>query len=193
MVRPPAQLVRQSVVALPGTQGYPSPAIRQSSARIDRADRASHVSDFIEMTLDQLKSGALMMVSERRRNGLILFKEYYAEFAGPGAVVGGDFDMDCSHLLPVGNLSLLVPEEHEDRQRAFKIRRQWIRLTQQITDYAVPLQRAQMILNQFETYFDSKTVEQVPDEAFALLVGVLPHTVRLARRPPGQLNVKVKT
>lgn len=132
------------------------------------------------------------MVNARRRNGLILCKDYYAEFAGPGAAIGGLFDRDCTALIPVGNLSLLIPQDHDDRQRAFKIRRQWIRLTQQFTDCAVPLQRAQMILNQFETYFDAKTVAQVPDEAFALLVGVLPHTVRLARRAPAQLNVKVK-
>ena len=166
-------------------------------------DGASNLSDRIEMTTDafnsplnqlkRVKSGALMMVNARRRNGLILCKDYYAEFAGPGAVVGGEFDKDCTTFIPVGDLSLLEPKEHEDRQRAFKIRRQWIRLTQQFTDCAVPLQRAQMILNQFETYFDPKTVTQVPDEAFALLVGVLPHTVRLARRKPGQLNVKVKT
>jgi hypothetical protein len=142
--------------------------------------------------LDRLRDGTLMMINDRRAGGLILCKEYYAEFAGPGAAVGGLFDTDCTRLIPVGNLSLLTPQSHDDRQRAFKIRRQWIRLTQQFTDCPVPLQRAQMILNQFETYFGAKTAAQVPDDVFALLVGVLPHTVRLARRKPGQLNVKIK-
>jgi hypothetical protein len=39
-----------------------------------------------------------------------------------------------------------------------------------------------MILNQFENYFGSEIVAQVPDDAFALLVGVLPQTIELIRR-----------
>ncbi|MBF2087680.1 MAG: hypothetical protein IGR80_16305 [Synechococcales cyanobacterium K44_A2020_017] len=156
------------------------------------ATRDSTTGETSGQPLDWLHNGTLMMVNDRRRGGLILCKEYYAEFAGPGAAVGGLFDMDCTRLIPVGTLSILTPPDHEARQRAFKIRRQWIRLTQQFTDCPVPLQRAQMILNQFETYFGPETVAEVPDDAFALLVGVLPYTVRLARRKPGQLNVKLK-
>lgn len=143
--------------------------------------------------LSQITSGRLLMVNKRRRNGLILCKRYYAEFAGPESAVGSVLDMDCEWVVPVGDLSLVAPESHEERQRAYLTRRQWIRLTQQFTDQSLPLQRAQMILNQFETYFDSGTIDQVPDEAFALLIGVLPQTVRLARRKPGQLNVKAKS
>jgi hypothetical protein len=140
--------------------------------------------------LTALQTGQLLIVNSRRRNGLILYKGFHAEFAGPGSAVGGLFDRDCRLVIPVGDLSLLYPESHEDRQRAYLIRRQWIRLTQQFTDKSVPLQRAQMILNQFETYFDQETIARLPDEAFAMLVGVLPQTVRMARRTPGQLKVK---
>lgn len=143
--------------------------------------------------LERLHSGQLWMVNSRRRNGLILCKAFHAEFAGPGAAVGGFFDSDCHSVIPVGNLSLLCPDTHEERQKAYLIRRQWIRLTQQFTDQSMPIQRAQMILNQFENYFDQETIAQIPDEAFAQLVGVLPFSVRLARRTPGVLNVKLKT
>jgi hypothetical protein len=142
--------------------------------------------------LHYLRSGRLWMVNSRRRNGLILCKSFYAEFAGPGAAVGGIFDLDCQRVIPVGDLSMLQPDCHEERQKAYLIRRQWIRLTQQFTDQSVPLKRAQMILNQFENYFDQDTIARIPDEAFAMLVGVLPHSVRMARRRPGKLNVKVK-
>ncbi|NJN89703.1 MAG: hypothetical protein HC878_04565 [Leptolyngbyaceae cyanobacterium SL_5_14] len=142
--------------------------------------------------LNQIKCGHLLMVNARRRNGLILCKAYHAEFAGPGAAVGSFFDVDCERVVPVGDLSLISPESHEERQKSYLIRRQWIRLTQQFTDKSQPLQRAQMILNQFENYFDQETIERIPDDAFALLVGVLPYSVRMVRRPPGQLNVKVK-
>jgi hypothetical protein len=143
--------------------------------------------------LAHLHSGQLWMVNSRRRNGLILCKAFHAEFAGPGAAVGGFFDSDCHNVIPVGNLSLLRPNSHEERQKAYLIRRQWIRLTQQFTDQSMPVQRAQMILNQFENYFDQETIARIPDEAFAQLVGVLPFSVRLARRTPGVLNVKLKT
>lgn len=129
----------------------------------------------------QIGSGQLFVVNSRRRNGLVICKPYYAEFAGPGSAVGGQFDADCQGVIPVGNLSLVVPESYEERQNAYLIRRQWIKLTQKFTDNAVALQRAQMILNQFENYFDAKAVAELSDEAFALLVGVLPQTISAAR------------
>ena len=131
--------------------------------------------------LELLHGGQVLMVNNRRRNGLILYKRYHAEFAGPGAAVGGFYDRDCGQALPVGHLSLLSPESHEERQRAYLIRRQWIRLIKQITEKPVPTQRVQKILEQFELYFDSETVAHLPDVAFALLVGVLPQTVRRVR------------
>jgi len=131
--------------------------------------------------IHQLHDGQLLIVNSRRRNGFIIFKQFHAEFAGPGAAVGGYFDRDCSGVLPVGDLSLLAPENSEERQKAYLIRRQWIRLTHQFTDKAKPQDRAQMILNQFENYFGSETSAELPDEAFALLVGVLPQTIRTMR------------
>ncbi|MDJ0695095.1 hypothetical protein [Mastigocoleus sp. MO_188.B34] len=127
--------------------------------------------------LTTLRSGKVLMVNSRRRNGLILFKRYHAEFAGPGAVVGGNYDLDCYGLLPIGNLSLLTPESHEERQKAYLIRRQWVRLIKQITENSVPQQRVQKILDQFEEYFPVDIVSELPSEAFAMLVGVLPQTV----------------
>lgn len=142
--------------------------------------------------LQHIRAGHLLVVNKRRRNGLVLYKHFHAEFAGPGAAVGGLFDKDCQKVIPVDKLSLLSPETHEDRQEAYLIRRQWIRLTQQFTDTSESIQRAQKILNQFETYFDANTIARIPDESFALLVGVLPHTVRMARRPSRPIG-KVKS
>ena len=132
--------------------------------------------------LADLHSGKLLVVNARRRNGLILYKDYHAEFAGPGAAVGGSFDMTCQRVLPVGNFSLTEPESEAERQKAYLIRRQWIRFTKQVTDEPQPTQRAQKILTQFEAFFDAQTVSQMPDEAFARLVGVLPQTVHMVRR-----------
>jgi hypothetical protein len=123
----------------------------------------------------------LLIVNARRRNGLILYKRYHAEFAGPGAAVGGLFDRDCQRALPVGNLSLISPESPDERQRAYLIRRQWVRLTKEITRNPVPLQRAQNLLNQFDGFFGAEIIAQLPDVALALLVGVLPQTISIAR------------
>jgi hypothetical protein len=147
----------------------------------------SYGSDILKMLL----SGKVFMVNSRRRNGLILFKRYHAEFAGPGAAVGGDYDRDCHGALPIGNLSLLTPESHEERQKAYLIRRQWIRLIKQITENPVPVQRVQKILDQFEQYFPPETVAQLPDEAFALLVGVLPQTVGILRRLVSEIDERL--
>ncbi|MEQ8542180.1 MAG: hypothetical protein RIB93_32575 [Coleofasciculus sp. D1-CHI-01] len=131
----------------------------------------------------------LLIVNSRRRNGLILYKRYHAEFAGPGAAVGGRFDQDCRLVISVGDLNLLTPESADERKRACLIRRQWVRLTMQITNNPIPEQRAQTILNQFLGFFGAETISRMLDETFALLiealallVGVSPHTVEMVIR-----------
>lgn len=131
--------------------------------------------------LTKIRSPDLWIVNSRRRNGLIIHKEFYTEFAGPGAAVGGGLDDDCRGIIPLGSLSLLPSTSPEEQQKALKIRLQWVRLTQNFTDKPAAIDRARMILEQFKSYFDPSIVDQVPDEAFALLVGVLPYTVRRAR------------
>ena len=139
------------------------------------------MNDTVEI-LSQLHQKESLIVNPRKRNGVILIKTYHAEFAGPGSVIGGEFDTDVVRVLAVGNLSLLQPQSTEEQIKAYLIRRQWILLTKQIADNPTPQQRAQIILNQFETWFDASIVSQVCDEAFSLLVGVLPKTITAARR-----------
>ena len=128
----------------------------------------------------------LLIVDPRRRNGLILCKRYHAEFAGPGAAVGGIFDQDCRQVIPVGDMKLLTPESADERKRACLIRRQWAQLTLQITGNPTSAKRAQKILSQFEGFFDAETIAKIPDEAFALLVGVFPHTIQIIRDSSGK-------
>lgn len=135
----------------------------------------------VDDVVEKIGNGQLWVVNSRRRNGLIVLREFHAEFAGPGAAVGGLIDDDIVDVIPIGNLSLLAPDSHEDHQNAIKIRLQWIRLTQNFTDQPEPADRARMILEQFKTYFDQETVDLVSDDAFAMLVGVLPQTVHRVR------------
>ncbi|WP_199320442.1 hypothetical protein [Leptolyngbya sp. FACHB-261] len=148
-------------------------------------DSSNHSGQIVRLTshevLRTLSSGKFLSVDSRRKNGLIICKQYHAEFAGPGAAVGGFFDADCHEVIPVGDLNLVAPETYEERQKAYKIRIQWMRLTHQATTNDLPLQRARTILSQFEAYFDAITVAQLPDDILARLVGVLPQTIRQAR------------
>ena len=131
--------------------------------------------------MTQLHSKQMLIVNSRSRNGLIIYKGYHAEFAGPGAAVGNLLDMDCCNVLPVGNLELINPENAEERLKAYRIRWMWIWLISRITKNSLPLKRAQMILNQFEGCFDTETVAKIPDESFALMVGVFPQTIWMVR------------
>ncbi len=153
--------------------------MEQESLKLNKGQiQNSQASDILK----QLHDRQLLIVNTRRRNGLILYKRYHAEFAGPGSAVGGDVDQDCQQALAIGNISLLRPESADERLRGYLVRRQWLRLTKQITDNPVPLQRAQMLLNNLNHYFGFETMTQLPDEALALLVGVLPQTMSMARR-----------
>ena len=134
-----------------------------------------------DVVLDQINSGKLWIVNSRRRNGIVIYKKFHAEFAGPGAAVGGALDIECQRITALGNLSLIEPKSYEEKQKAIRIRLQWVRLTQNFTDKPIPLERAQMILDQFKTYFDQNIVDSVPNEAFSKLVGVFPRTVQKAR------------
>ena len=64
-----------------------------------------------------------------------------------------------------------------------------MRLIKQIIDNPLPVERAQLILNQFENWFDANTAEEIPDEAFAFLIGVLPQTIRKVRNAADRLEV----
>ncbi len=135
----------------------------------------------IKQLLPKLKAQELLIVNPRRKNGLIVYKKYHAEFVGPGAIVGGQFDLNVINIIAVGKLSLVSPKNSQEKKQAYKMRRQWVRLTKQIINNPEPTERAQVILNQFEHWFDLETVASLPDEAFALLVGVLPQTIRKLR------------
>jgi hypothetical protein len=138
-------------------------------------------STIVSELFDQMQGGQLLAVDSHKRGGLIVLKRFHAEFAGPGAAFGSLFDQDCVAVLPVGDFAATLPTAQEDRQKAYLIRRQWIRLIQQITDNPDASDRVLTLLNQFNNYFDWHTVSQLPDEAFALMVGVLPQTVKQVR------------
>ena len=99
----------------------------------------------IDDILQHLHSQQLLVINPRRKNGLILYKPYHAEFAGPGAAIGANFDQDVIDVLPVGTLSLIEPRTSQERINSYLIRRQWVKLAKQISDNTIAQQRAKVI------------------------------------------------
>jgi len=132
--------------------------------------------------LSQLQSGQLLRVNGSRGNAIIIFHRHHAELAGPGAAVGGVFDLDCSRVIPVGNISLVYPESRLERQKAYARRQQWNLFTQHAMESWVPLQRAKNLLILLHQYFDPQIIDQLPDEILAQLVGVFPKTIGMVRQ-----------
>ena len=161
---------------------------RSSSKRTSQnAENVSYNRELVRYSkpaeiVSQLNSGQLLVVDSKKRCGLIVYKGFHAEFAGPGSAVGSFFDIGQERIIPIGDLTLIYPEKYEERQQAYAIRRKWIQVMEDITTKEVPLKRAEMILERFEQCFDRSTAAQIPDESLSLLVGVMPSTIRKARR-----------
>lgn len=145
--------------------------------------------------LTQFNSGQLLVIDGDRQGGIIICKRHHAEIAGPGAAIGGIFDIECCRVIPIGDLNLVYPEAYEERQQAYAVRQQWIRLTQEVTSNPVPLERGVEILTLLEKNFDQKSISYIPDESLAMLVGVLPKTIKMARKAiPNKLETsKIST
>jgi len=132
--------------------------------------------------INQLKNGQLLRVNASRGNAIIICHCHHAELAGPGAAVGGMFDIKCSRVIPLGKISITHPESYNERQKAYKLRQQWLRFTQNAMESAVPLQRASKLLLLLYKYFDPQIIDQLPNEVLAKLVGVLPKTIGMVRQ-----------
>ncbi|MEC4982851.1 MAG: hypothetical protein SAJ37_13580 [Oscillatoria sp. PMC 1068.18] len=132
--------------------------------------------------LTSLQSGQNLRITSPRGSAVIICHSHHADLAGPGAAVGGMLDTDCRRVIPIGKLALQYPEISSDRQKAFKIRQRWIQAIQKVTLNPMPLQRAKILLVMLEKYCGLVSLQNVPDEVLAQLVGVLPQTMTAARQ-----------
>jgi hypothetical protein len=132
--------------------------------------------------LSQLQSGQLLRVNGKPGNALIICHRHHAELAGPGAAVGGVFDVNCGRVIAVGKISIVYPESRIERQKAYALRQQWMLFTQQAMESWVPLQRARNLLILLHKYFAPQIIDELPDEVLAQLVGVLPKTIGMVRQ-----------
>lgn len=123
----------------------------------------------------------LLAVGEQKRSGVILCKEHYAEFAGPGAAINCSMEQGYTLILAIGSPDIIRLETPEERQKAYSRRIQWVRWLQKIVSYSDPLQRTEKLLSGFEEFFGSEILAHIPIEVLGLLAGVLPQTIAMVR------------
>ncbi|MCL6433381.1 MAG: hypothetical protein K6T90_04055 [Leptolyngbyaceae cyanobacterium HOT.MB2.61] len=145
----------------------------------------------VDKSVTLLESYPLFAISQHKRSGLILCQPHYAEFAGPGAAVSTLVDQNCVAIIAIGSPEIVELASHDERQRAYSRRIQWIRWIQKITDHSDPIQRVEKLLSGFEAFFGNQVLASLSDDVLGLLAGVLPQTIAIARsqhRPLGSTN-----
>ncbi|MGK7900765.1 MAG: hypothetical protein AB4352_05005 [Hormoscilla sp.] len=128
-------------------------------------------------------SDEILVLGEQKKSGLIVCKTHYAEFVGPGAAVFSPADTDFVGTIAIGEPVLKRVKTSQARQKAYNIRVQWMRWLQKITESPKnPIKRSEKLLFSLKEFFGPSIVRQLPDEALALLIGVLPRTMHEVRQ-----------
>jgi hypothetical protein len=126
-------------------------------------------------------SESLLAISEHKKSGLILCKQYHAEFAGPGAAVSCTVEPIYRAVIAIGSPELISTHTFDERRRAYGRRIQWGRWLQKIVEHPDPMIRAEKLLAGFEEFFGRQVVIGLPSEVLALLAGVFPGTIEQVR------------
>lgn len=136
--------------------------------------------------LAQLQSGNIFQLAPECQGGLIIEKQFYSDFAGPGAAIGGQFDAACVAIYPVGAIQVRSLTSRQERFQALQIRIAYAERLGKIASLQVPLRRGGLIVEQLSKWLPHQSVEAIADELIAQLVGILPTTVRLSKRSQKQ-------
>ena len=132
-----------------------------------------------QLTLNSSAEGPrpLLVVGEQKKSGLILCKEFHAEFAGPGAALCSPAEQPYKAVIAIGSPDIMATSSENERSRAYGLRIQWSRWLYRIADQENPTDRVEKLLAGLEGFFGRSVVMSLPSEVLALLVGVLPQTV----------------
>ncbi len=130
--------------------------------------------------LELLKNGQLLSVANNSDAGVILQKNFFAEFVGPGAAIGGMFDVGCVKIYTLGKGELSTPATLIERQQAFHRRIEDIEMMQKLCQSEAPLQRSIDLLELLCDRFSLPEVRKIPNDVLAKTVGVFPNTIVMA-------------
>jgi hypothetical protein len=123
-----------------------------------------------------------LAISERKKSGLILCKEYHAEFVGPGAAIASHVEQPYRAMIAIGSPEFVPIKTPEQRRQAYGRRIQWGRWLYRIAEQTDPKTRVERLFDGLESFFGRQVVMVLPIEVVAALVGVLPQTVAAVRR-----------
>ncbi len=138
--------------------------------------------------VELLKSGQLLSLTLNPKSGIILQKPYFAEYIGPGAAIGGMFDLQCVTIYTLGEVEFTVPATLEERQQAFQRRMIDIETMQDLCQSDVPLARSIGFLDMLCDRFGKEQIHSIPNDVLAKVVGVLPGTIVMAWQK--QMNIQ---
>jgi hypothetical protein len=130
--------------------------------------------------IELLKSGQLLAVTDSEPAGIILQKPFFAEFIGPGAAIGGLFDLKCVTIYTLGKAEFTAPATQEDRQLAFRRRIDNIAAMQTLCQAEAPLRRAIDLLDMLCARMGTDEIRSIPNAVLAKIVGVMPGTIAMA-------------
>jgi hypothetical protein len=130
--------------------------------------------------IELLKSGQLLAVTGSEASGIILQKPFFAEFIGPGAAVGGLFDLNCVTIYTLGNAEFTAPATLEERQLAFRRRMDNLATMQNLCQAEAPLRRAIDLLDMLCDRFGINEMRSIPNDVLAKVIGVMPGTIGMA-------------
>jgi hypothetical protein len=130
--------------------------------------------------IELLKSGQLLAITDSQTSGIILQKPFFAEFIGPGAAIGGLFDLNCVTIYTLGQAEFTAPATLEERQAAFRCRIDNIASMQTLCQPEAPLRRAIDLLDMLCSRFSTDEIRTIPNDVLSKVVGVMPGTIAMA-------------
>ncbi len=134
------------------------------------------------LPLHLLQSGQTLMLAHNCTGWLILQKPFYAEIVGPGAAVGGSFDVQCQSIYAIGNVQFIALEDEESRQSAFQQRMDYIQSMQAILLESAPIARASKLIEQLITWIGLEPTQSIPHDLLSRLGGVMAPNISLGWR-----------
>jgi hypothetical protein len=133
-----------------------------------------------EKPLSLLRSGQLLAIASHCTGGMIIQKHHYADLVGPGAAIGGMFDVSCTAVYLLGSVQVCPPGSLDERIDAFQVRTMYISKVQNIVLEPSPLKRAVLLLYRLCHWITPREAQKIPHDLIARIAGVLPRTIAQA-------------
>lgn len=133
----------------------------------------------ISLPLSLLRSGQLLALTPDSKGGLILQKQFHADWIPPGALLGGCYDLDCQRVYVAGKIRFYAPDSRHERAQSLQRRIDSIAELQDVINEPSSFRRAFRVLRHLSAFLSYRDMRQIPHELLAQLVGVNPSTVAL--------------